>query len=72
MLVPYLILGIDVVCMRCGGPSCDPSIPKLFYRVSESVPNFEGCLIFTGLYRMSKDIVDVECSFVSLHGNVEF
>ena len=28
--------------------------------------------MFTGLYRMSKDIVDVEGSFVSLLGNVEF
>ena len=28
--------------------------------------------MFTSMYRMSKDIVDIECSFVSLLGNVEF
>ena len=58
--------------MHCGGSSCDPSIPKLVYRDSESVPKFEGWLMFTSLYRMSKNIVELECSFVSLLGNVEF
>ena len=56
MLVPYLILGVEV-SLWFFEFSCDPSIPKLVYRDSESVPKFEGWLMFKGPYRMSKNIV---------------
>ena len=43
--------------MHCGGSSCDPSIQKLVYWNSDSVPKIEIWVMFIGFYRMSENIV---------------